>query len=215
VRSKDTKAIKLFEQVICDEVNVKRIEIVESDDKFNIPYLTVNFKKAGALLKNAVQDVKEILANLDDEEMQNAVKDFEKDGKVTLMKQIGSQHQCFVDLPADIFTLAYKGKTEFVSITAGDLTVVLDTVLTVELIEECLLRELIRAIQVARQTANLEITARVVLNIATDSAALINLVKSQNKKITEEVLATEIVLNENKPKKGIEVEGHNVEITFN
>ena len=48
-------------------MNVKELECVVDDSKFNDEYLSVNFKKAGAVLKGEVQKLKIVLASLSDE----------------------------------------------------------------------------------------------------------------------------------------------------
>lgn len=179
IRAKDTSAVKLFEQIIRDEVNVKNIEIVTSDDKFNVPFLSVNFKEAGKILKGAVQQLKNDLAMVSDVAMLNLVQAFKK-GKVS----VGN----FKGVAASAFTLGFKSRSEFVSVTEGDLTLVLDTVLTPELVEEGELRELVRSIQVARQTAGLDITRRVVVTMPANK-----IIDKYKDKICEEVLATDII----------------------
>jgi len=168
------KTIKLFENILRDEINVKNIEIVQSDEQFNVPYLTVNFKRAGAVLKDRVQELKKAL------ETETPTI---KNDKVT----VGA----FKNLPLDLFERKLKSKTEYVSQTEGDLTVVLDTTLDDELVEEGVLREIIRTIQVARQEANLDITARIKLSLDTKDAAILRVVEKHRAKIWEETLAVE------------------------
>jgi len=206
IRAKDAASVSLFESIIRDEVNVKRIEIVDNDEKFNTPYLSVNFKTAGAILKGEVQKLKETLAALDEKAMQEAVASYKK-GKVT----VGT----FEKLPSSAFTLGFKNRTEFVSVTHGDITLVLDTVLTEELIEEGILRELIRSIQVARQNAGLEISKRVALTLACKDAKIQSIISRNKNKICDEVLASSLEQTDKQAKKNaIDLEGHSVEIKF-
>ena len=175
--------------ILQEEVNVKKVEIVQTEDKFNVPYLAVNFKRAGAVLKGDVQKLKDTLATLDDVAMARAVAEHAK-GKVTMGE--------FKNLAADLFDRKLKSKPEFVSETAGDLTVVLDTTLDEELIQQGILREIIRAVQVERQQQNLDITARIKLTLGTNSDQFAQVIKTNKEKICAEVLALGLELKKGK-----------------
>jgi len=177
------ETVKLFAEVLCDEINVKEIEVVGSDDRFNVPYLTVNFKAAGAILKGEVQKLKTAVENLGQKDMGFAVAGFDG-GKVT----VGA----FKNLPSNLFEKKLKSKTEFVSETENDLTVVLDTTLDEALIEEGILRETIRAVQVERQNKDLEITARIKLTLRSNDANTLKIIKDNSTKICADTLATDI-----------------------
>jgi len=106
-------------------------------------------------------------------------------------------------------------REEFAAETEGDVTVVLDTTMDVELVEEGLLRELIRSIQVARQNAGLDISSRIVLGLAEKNDAVYGIIHKYGDKICEEVLATELkvsVAGGHKTK--VEIDGAKVVITF-
>ena len=94
---------------------------------FNTYYLTVNFKTAGAVLKGEVQKLKKYLEELDDSAMQKLVIGFNC-GKV----EAGE----FGELDASLFVKNSKPKKEYVLANENDLTVVIDTTLTQELIDE-------------------------------------------------------------------------------
>ena len=190
IRTPDITAVKLFEQIIRDEVNVHNIKIVTSDEQFNTPYLAVNFKRAGEILKGEVQNLKTALSMLGDSAMLNIVGLFKKSMKITVAS--------FKDLPVDVFTLNHKSKTEFVSVTEGDTTLVLDTVLTENLIEEGNLRELIRTIQTTRQQKGLDITARVEMTIEYKDDGFKTMLEKNKEKICEEVLATNLIIKKGK-----------------
>jgi isoleucyl-tRNA synthetase len=204
----DTAPLRAFDGVLRDEVNVKSIECTATGDKFNTPYLTVNFKTAGASLKARVQELKNTLAALGDAEMAAAVAMYKK-GKVT----VGD----FKNLPADIFFVAQKPRQEFVSINDGGLTVVLDTTVTDDLRDECFVRELIRAVQDARKTADLEITARIALSVTSADKKATSIIEKFRAKIMGEVLCTQWA--ENLSGKGVfsahqEIEGYKIGIKF-
>jgi len=206
VKANDDKALKLFESYLKDELNIKEIELVKDEEKFNIPYLTVNFKKAGAQLGGRVQELKKSLEVFDDAKMAKVVAEFAK-GKVKI--------DGFGNLSAELFERKLKSKSEFVSETQDNITVVLDTTLDKNLIEEGKVRELIRAIQVARQEADLDITARISLGLNVKNVELANVIDNWKTKIMQEVLAKELIEKVVGGKKiDIDIDGEKVVLSF-
>ena len=181
IKAEGKRDLTLFTDLLKDEINVKNVEIVKDESKFNVPFLVVDFKKAGAVLKGGVQELKNKLENLGEPEMLKAVAAHEKGGKV-------------LGLSADLFVKKLAKKEGFAAETEGDVTVVLDTAMDTELVDEGLLRELIRSIQIARQDADLDITARIGLKLSTTDKKMQELVEVNKKKICDEVLAIEIAL---------------------
>ena len=175
------KAVRIFENVIKDEINVKYIEFEKNTDRFNIPFLTVNFKTAGAVLKNGVQAVKSVLQNASAEQMSMFVQGF-KEGKVAL--------EPYGELDANLFVLNFKAKEEFVISTENGITIVLDTTLDNALMLEGAYRELVRSAQVLRKEAEFNISDRVEMDIVSTSPFISLVIKTYGDKIAQEVLAT-------------------------
>ncbi len=175
------KAVRTFENVIKDEINVKYIEFEKNTDRFNIPFLTVNFKTAGAVLKNGVQAVKSVLQNATAEQMSMFVQGF-KEGKVAL--------EPYGELDANLFVLNFKAKEEFVISTENGITIVLDTTLDNALMLEGAYRELVRSAQVLRKEAEFNISDRVEMDIVSPSPFISLVIKTYGDKIAQEVLAT-------------------------
>lgn len=141
-----------FGAIIKDELNVKEIEPVTDDSKFNDEYLSVNFKKAGSVLKGDVQRLKATLAALNDDQIKEVMKGY-KAGKVCL--------DGFDPLDSDLFNLDKKPKSDFVVAHENGNTVVLDITLDKQLIMEGLYREFVRGLQVLRKEANFAIDERI------------------------------------------------------
>ncbi len=177
------KTLELFADVIKDELNVKTLEAVKDDSKFNDEFLSVNFKKAGAVLKGDVQKLKVALSELSEEEIKQAVKGF-KAGKVN----IGS----FKNLNSDLFNLEKKPKSEFVISHENGITVVLDITIDEELFMEGLYRELVRGLQVLRKEADFAIDDRIVASFETTDEKLKKVLKIFAEKIKQEVLIVDI-----------------------
>ena len=192
------ETLELFADVIKDELNVKTLEAVKDDSKFNDEFLSVNFKKAGAVLKGDVQKLKVALSELSEEEIKQAVKGF-KAGKVN----IGS----FKNLNSDLFNLEKKPKSEFVISHENGITVVLDITIDEELFMEGLYRELVRGLQVLRKEADFAIDDRIVASFETTDEKLKKVLKIFAEKIKQEVLIIRAVEKIEKPdiEKNVEV----------
>ena len=180
VKEDTAKATKLFENIIKDELNIKEIVFEHDNTKFNDEFLTVDFKRAGAVLKGEVQKLKQILLETSESEMKEFVKMF-KQGKVN----VGP----FKDLGADLFILSFKAKDEFVIATENDKTVVLDITIDKELMKEGLAREIIRTIQVLRKEAGFKVEERISIAFKNVSDTIKDIVNKFKTRIKTEVLA--------------------------
>lgn len=176
--------------VIKDELNIKEIECVKDDSKFNDEYLSVNFKKAGAVLKGEVQKLKTALLEIGDK-IKEVMAGFKK-GKVTIGE--------FKDLDSELFNLEKKPKTDFVISHENGNTVVLDINLDEELVMEGLYREFVRSLQVLRKEADFAIDERIVASFSTTDENLAKVLSNFAEKIKQEVLISEVVDNLQDPR---------------
>ena len=179
-------SVKLFEDIIKEELNVKNIVFEKNTDKFNISYLIVNFKTAGAVLKKDVQVLKDYNSSLTDYKMNELVQEYKK-GSVEIDK--------FGKLDSSLFILNYRAKEEFVISTENNITLVLDTTLDRELMLEGAYRELVRTAQVLRKEADFNIDERIELDIISTSDFIKELIQKYEDKIKQEVLVK--VFNQN------------------
>ena len=192
-----------FEDIIKDELNIKNIEYIADESVLNDEYLMVNFKVAGKLLKEKIQEFKLKLENLDDETMQNIVTKF-NDEKVTSIFIEG-----FGEIEKDAFIKNMKPKSHIVVMKEGNYTVALDTRLSEELIVEGMQRDLLRTIQVLRKDAGLKVEQRICLSIITNGNLMQKVLdkyldkvlsdtlteKFSKEKITKPVIEKEIEIN--------------------
>lgn len=179
----DKKAITQFEDIVKEELNIKNIVFEEDNSKFNIPYLVVNFKTAGAVLKGDVQKLKQVVSELTDEQMATWVEGYNA-GKV--------KTEQFGELDSNVFMLQNKPKSEFVISVLSNKTLVLDTTLDHDLMLEGMFRELVRSAQVLRKEANFNIEDRIEMDIVSTSDLVKSLVEKFSDKIKQEVLVTKL-----------------------
>lgn len=176
-----------FENIIKDELNIKEIEIIENTKKINEQYLTVNFKEAGKLLKAKIQDFKELISNLNDEEMKKIVNLFNDKNTETI------KIEGFGDIPKQAFLINEKPKDNIVLIEESDYIIALNTTLNEELIVEGLERELMRTLQVLRKKAGFKVEQRIVLGIETKGEKINKVLKKYLSKIKQETLSEKFI----------------------
>ena len=179
VQGEEKLAVELLADIIKDELNVKEVETVDDETRFNTPYLIINFGVAGRVLKGDVQKAKAALESASEKQMKEYVEGFDS-GKVTLAG--------FEPLGAELFERKLKAKDEYVIAVENGLTVVLDTVITEELKQEGYLREIIRQAQILRKEADFNIEDRINANFETTDKLIIDIIEKFKVYIQEEVL---------------------------
>lgn len=195
IKTDKVETIKMFAQIIQEQLNVKQIEIVTDDEKFNVAYLNVNFKKAGAILKNRVQELKNALQNT--KKMAELVAAFDAGEKIMI--------DGFDPLTPDLFERKLAPRSGFVITAVDNLTVVLDTTITDDLMLEGIARELIRSIQLERMDQKMDITDRIVVDLKTADAKTYAAANAHQPRIMREVLATEMHITEGKGENEIHI----------
>ena len=187
-----------FESIIKEELNIKELERVTDDSMFNDEYLSVNFKKAGAVLKGDVQKLKNALAQASDEDFKDIMKGY-KEGKVSVGE--------FTNLDSELFNLEKKPKTDFVIAHENGNTVVLDINLDKALVLEGYYREFVRGLQVLRKEADFAIDQRIYAYFETADDNLADMLMVYMQKIKQEVLIIRSVEKIEQPvvEKNIEV----------
>jgi len=151
-REEDRRALHSMEGIILDEINVKRIEYVDSDSSIVHKRAKPNFKSIGPKFGKNVQKVAERIKNLDKSE----IKEVETKGEVS----VAVNEQTVVITRNDVEILSEEIKGWLVESENG-LTVALDTTITDELLEEGLAREFINRVQRMRKDAGFDVVDRI------------------------------------------------------
>ena len=172
-----------YREIIEDELNVKELEFVTDSSS----YVSYNFKPQlktlGPKYGKLLGAIREHLASLDG----SAAKQ-ELDEKGALTFTAGGTE---ISLAPEDLLIETVQKEGFQAESGGGVTVVLDTNLTPELIEEGFVRELISKIQTMRKDAGFEVmdTIRIYVSGNDKIAAIFEANKAS---IAHDVLATEI-----------------------
>lgn len=182
--------IAVFEKNILDELNIKELVHVSDPAILEDSYLALNFRAAGAVLKQNVNKMKGALEAATADEMAAYVA-AAKAGENVLVKGFDESYD-----PA-IFNVMTKTKAGIVSAECQNGTVVaLDVVLTDALIKEGLVRDTVRQCQLVRKEAGYEVEQRVVVAIRTDNEALLTALQESKAHMAAELLAKEILFCE-------------------
>jgi len=136
--------LRRYEKMIADELNVKKVECLESREKMVQYAIHPNLKTLGPKLKEGATEVGKLLAKIDENEL---VKHLRTKGKVRL----GG-----FDLTEEDVVISEKEKPGFSHASVGDLHVYVALDVTQNLKLEGLSREVIRRIQHMRKELKLE-----------------------------------------------------------
>jgi len=148
-----------YEEIIEDEINVKKITIVSDDGGFVNFNLKLNLKVAGKKYGKNVGPIQAAFKAMSSDETRGIV----QSGKYEFVSPDGEA----LTVELDEMLVEKEAKTGFASASAGGLTVALNTEITPELVQEGWVREVIRAVQDTRKKLDLPIEKRIdlVLNV--------------------------------------------------
>ena len=176
-----------YKEIIKDELNVKEIEFVEDAESFSSYSFKPQLRTLGRRFGSQINNVKEILAGLDGTK---AMADLKANGSITILVDGNEEKLSEEDLLIE--TAQMEG---FESETDKGITVVLDTKLSPELIEEGFVREIISKVQTMRRDSDFEVTDHIRLYQGGNDTIREIIFKNADL-IKKEVLADEIFLGE-------------------
>ena len=174
-----------FADIIRDELNSKKVTFTQDVKDFTSYSFKPQLKTVGPKYGKLLGGIKQALSALDGNQAMDELKD-----KGSLTLDINGSEVVLYETDLLIDTAQIEG---YVSEQDNDITVVLDTNLTPELIEEGFVRELISKVQTMRKEAGFEVMDRIRL-YAADNEKILTVLKDHMDEIKDEVLADEIVL---------------------
>ena len=176
-----------FANIITDELNVKNIVFTDDVRAFTSYSFKPELRSVGPKYGKVLGGIRKYLSEVDG----NAAMD-ELNEKGALRFEVNG---VAVELTEENLLIEPLQVPGFISETNQDLTVVLDTNLTPELIEEGFVRELISKIQTMRKEAGFEVMDRILV-YAKGSQKICDVLTRSGAQIRSDVLADEIVLDE-------------------
>jgi len=181
---KNDATVRKHEQVILDELNVKKIEIAHQADQYVNFELKPNFKAIGAKFRESVPLIKAALTTADVAKLRA-----ELTGKGTCSLALSNGKS--VDLTPEEVEVSLKAKDGYAAASGKTVVVVLDTQLTPELLEEGVARELVNRVNGWRSELNLKYEQRIQVALK-GSAKLESVAAKHGAYIQGETLATEL-----------------------
>ncbi len=175
-----------YVNIIRDELNVKEAELTDDVSKLTTYSFKPQLKTLGRRFGKKINDVRQILAELDG---QAAMAELNEKGTLTI--QVDGQDEA---LEKDDLLIEAAQMEGYVSDTDRGITVVLDTNLTPELLEEGFVREIISKVQTMRKDAGFEVMDHIRVGMQ-DNDKVQQVISSNEAQIKSEVLADEVAYN--------------------
>lgn len=174
--------LKHQEHLIADELNVKRVVFEKESHEFVKLSIKPNFRVLGKKVGAHMKEAQILIQTLSQEQMNTLL-----EGKPLPIVLGGETFHLFSE-DVEITRKVHEG---WIAMNAGMITIALDTELNEELILEGIARELVNKINTMRRDANLAVTDRINVHLATTEKVKKALTCFGNY-VREEVLALEI-----------------------
>ena len=178
--------IKLVENIIKSETNIKEVEIIPSNNNFIKKKAKANFKTLGKKLGTKMKWAAEKIQHIKDEEIDKVLK-----GDFLLNPDFKDKNADPIYLSPEDIEISTNEIAGFEVAVKGSLTVALDLEMTPQLLNEGFAREFINRIQGIRKENNFELTDKILLSIE-DKAGIKDIITEYNEYICAEILADKI-----------------------
>ena len=175
---------EFFIDIIADELNVKKVVFTDDVREFSSYSFKPQLKTVGPKFGKQLGEIRNALSSLDGNAAMDEVND---KGSLKLSLPSGE-----VVLEKDDLLIDVAQTEGYVSESDNKITVVLDTKLTPELLEEGFVREIISKVQTMRKEAGFEVMDKITV-YAKDNEKVIEILSNNADEIKSEVLAAEIV----------------------
>ena len=180
---------EMFQAVVADELNVKHVEFKEDLSDFTSYTFKPQLKTVGPKYGKLLNGIRTHLAELNGRE---AMKELENTGSLSF--DIDGQNVVLSKEDLLIDTAQMEG---YVTEEDNMVTVVLDTNLSQELVEEGFVREIISKVQTMRKEAGFEVMDKIVVYSA-GNKKLEDLMKTYRDEILGDVMAADVRFDEMK-----------------
>ncbi|MCT4596735.1 MAG: isoleucine--tRNA ligase [Vallitalea sp.] len=179
---------ELYKEIVSEELNIKEVLFTDDVREFTTYNFKPQLKTVGPKYGKLLNQIRTLLQDGDgnmmmDELKTNEMLKFDIDGTI-------------VELAEEDLLIQSTKKSGYESNTDKDVTVVIDTNLSNELIEEGLVREIISKIQTMRKEADFEVTDHIKIYVD-DNEKLIGIINNNKEEILSETLAEELNICKN------------------
>ena len=180
---------QFYTDIIADELNVKEVEFAKDVESFISYSFKPQLRTVGPKYGKLLNGIRKALSEINGTEAMNELR-----SKGVLTLDIDGNKAELTEEDLLIETAQTEG---YVTETDGDVSVVLDTNLTPELIEEGFVREIVSKIQTMRKEAGFEVMDKIHI-YAKDNERILELMKNHKEEIMSEVLAEDVTLGRNR-----------------
>ena len=195
---KNEELTEFYQNIIADELNIKNVIFTKDVSDFTAFTIKPQLRTLGRRFGSRLNALKEVLSGLDGNAV---VADLNAKGEITITVD-GVEEV----LSAEDLLIESAQKEGYVSQADRGITVVIDTNLTEELIEEGFVREIISKIQTMRKEAGFEVMDHIeVYEVGNDK--ITNIIVKNSEQIKAEVLAQKIIVGS--------MQGHTTEWKIN
>ncbi len=178
---------KFYTDIIADELNVKEVKFADDVESFISYSFKPQLRTVGPKYGKLLNGIRTALSEIDGTA---AMKEL-RDNGVLVLDIAGNR----VELAEEDLLIETAQSEGYVTETDGETSVVLDTNLTPELIQEGFVREIISKIQTMRKEAGFEVMDKIIV-YAKDNDKIMDIMKANQDEIKREVLAENIILGE-------------------
>ena len=181
----DKEMGEFYTDIIADELNVKEVKFASDVESFISYSFKPQLRTVGPKYGKLLNGIRKALSEINGTEAMNELR---STGLLTLDIDGNKAELSEEDL------LIETAQTEgYVTEADGDISVVLDTNLTPELIEEGFVREIVSKVQTMRKEAGFEVMDKIHI-YAKDNDKILELMKNHKEEIMSEVLAEDMTL---------------------
>jgi isoleucyl-tRNA synthetase len=174
--------VKMMEEVILEEINVKAIEFVTDDSGIVKKFAKPNFRSLGQKFGKQVQSVAAKVRSMSSAE----ITQLQKTGAMTF-----SDNGTTFTIQKDDVEIMHEDLQGWLVETDGTILVALDTEMTPELRNEGFAREFVNRIQNLRKDSGLEVTDRISISFAAEEL-LSSALREMTEYIKRETLAVDV-----------------------
>ena len=183
----EKKMDKFYTDIIADELNVKEVKFADDVESFISYSFKPQLRTVGPKYGKLLNGIRTALSEIDGTA---AMKEL-RDNGVLVLDIDGNR----VELAEEDLLIETAQSEGYVTETDGETSVVLDTNLTPELIQEGFVREIISKVQTMRKEAGFEVMDKIIV-YAKDNDKIMDIMKANQDEIKREVLAENIILGE-------------------
>ena len=181
----DKEMGQFYTDIIADELNVKEVKFANDVESFISYSFKPQLRTVGPKYGKLLNGIRTALTEINGTEAMNELR---STGLLTL--DINGNK---VELSEEDLLIETAQTEGYVTEADGDISVVLDTNLTPELIEEGFVREIVSKVQTMRKEAGFEVMDKIHI-YAKDNDKILELMKNHKEEIMSEVLAEDMTL---------------------